>query len=228
MAVIRIALQRLGGEDKTLLIGHRQRDFRAELVRPMRLALGDAHHLGHMQAEEFALARALLHQQKECSLLAFGSRAAGAATPITASIVSIRPNLSISASGAQPNSWFQGFDLSRGVSGLPGYGSKKKTPRPSTVLGLSQGVPAGEGNPHLVELIRNAPGERTLTRQGKQLVSAWTPGHILPALLPERQWTCLCKTREEPHSRGYSALASSQRLRRSATQSQKCCAQHSD
>ena len=63
MAVIRIALQRFGGEHEALPVRHRQRDLGAKLVRPMRLALGDAHHLGRMKAVELVLARALLGQK---------------------------------------------------------------------------------------------------------------------------------------------------------------------
>ena len=39
--------------------------------------------------------------------------------------------------------------------------ARKETPRPSSVLGLSQGVPAGESDPHFDGLIRNVPGART-------------------------------------------------------------------
>jgi len=60
MAVIRIARQCLGGEHAAFAVGYRQRNLSAEFVGPMRLALGDAHHFGRVQAVELVLARALL------------------------------------------------------------------------------------------------------------------------------------------------------------------------
>lgn len=63
MAVIRIALQRLGRAHEAFAVGHRHRDLAAELIGTMRFAFGNAHHLGRMQAVQLVLARALLHQE---------------------------------------------------------------------------------------------------------------------------------------------------------------------
>jgi hypothetical protein len=63
MAVIRIAFQRFGREDEALPVRHRHSHLGTKLIRPMRLALGDAHHLWSVKAVELVLARAFLRQK---------------------------------------------------------------------------------------------------------------------------------------------------------------------
>ena len=49
MAIVRVALEGLGGQEQTFPVGRGEADLTAELVALMGLALGDADHLGGME-----------------------------------------------------------------------------------------------------------------------------------------------------------------------------------
>ncbi len=60
VAVIGVIREGLDAHDETLLVGHGQAHLHPELVRLVGLALGDALHLGGMEAVDLALGEALL------------------------------------------------------------------------------------------------------------------------------------------------------------------------
>ena len=59
-AIVRVALERLRGEEETLAVGGGDADFRPEFVTFVRFALGDADHLGRVKRIELVLVRRLL------------------------------------------------------------------------------------------------------------------------------------------------------------------------